>query len=116
MVNEPWREGMTRKTPSWLRASAYGLSMAAAALSGSAVVILGMRGGASGLSAILLAAAVPLAGFTWVLTLSMLDRNKRYRHRSVPHYPQHLNHRPGNDDNNPHHLARSADDDVTLLG
>ena len=111
-MNEPWREAEARQGPPWLRAATYGLSMAAAAFSGSAVVILGMSGGVSGWSAVLLAAAVPLAGFTWALTLSILDRNRHHHHRPVPYYPQHLNHRGGPDD----HLARSTDDDVTLSG
>ncbi|MCP3990541.1 MAG: hypothetical protein GY724_15795 [Actinomycetia bacterium] len=63
--------------------------MTAAAFSGSAVVILGMRGGVSGWSAVLLAAVVPLAGFAWALTLSIIDRDPS-RRRPVPYYPQHL--------------------------
>jgi hypothetical protein len=52
--------------------------MAAAALSGSAFVIGGLVAGASGWGAISLAAAVPLAGLLWVLTLTLLQRLHRY--------------------------------------
>ncbi len=88
-MNELWREAKPRPTSAGLRATAYALCMTAAAFSGSAVVILGMRGGVSGWSAVLLAAAVPSAGFAWALTLSIVDRDPS-RRRPVPHYPQHL--------------------------
>ncbi|MCP4221734.1 MAG: hypothetical protein GY773_00140 [Actinomycetia bacterium] len=88
-MNEPWSEAKPQPTSPWLRATAYASCMTAAAFSGSAVVILGMRGGVSGWSAVLLAAVVPLAGFAWALTLSIIDRNPS-RRRPVPYYPQHL--------------------------
>jgi hypothetical protein len=62
----------------WLWAAVYVCGMAAAALSGSAFVIGGLVAGASGWGAISLAAAVPLAGLLWVLTLTLLQRLHRY--------------------------------------
>ena len=52
----------------------YLLGMVAATVCGSAFVIGGMLGGASGWSAVVLAAVIPLAGLNWVLILSLHDK------------------------------------------
>lgn len=108
-MNEPWREAKPRPIPPWWRATAYALGMAAAAFSGSAVVILGMRGGVSGWSAVLLAAAVPLAGFTWALTLSILDRHPSV-YRPIPDHRRNLSRHDGPEEQE----ARSSDNVVVL--
>ena len=69
--------------PPWVSGLVYALGMTVAVISGSAFVIGGMVGGASGWSALVLAAAIPLAGLTWALTLSILHRGDA-RHRPVP--------------------------------
>ena len=56
------------------RTLVYVLAMVAATLTGSAFVIGGLVAGAQGLSAVLLAAAVPLAALLWAITLSLLQR------------------------------------------
>jgi predicted MFS family arabinose efflux permease len=51
------------------------LGMTTATVCGSAFVIGGMVGDASGWSAVLLAAAVPVAGLSWALVVSLGDRH-----------------------------------------
>lgn len=52
----------------------YLLGMATATLCGTAFVVGGLVAGASGLAAVALAAAVPVAGLLWAIALSVLHR------------------------------------------
>ena len=83
----------TRPTPLWLRALAYILCMTAAVVSCSAIVIGGILAGASGMSALVLAAAVPLVGLAWAVVLSYLHDSNR-RPPQGPSQPQPVTHLP----------------------
>ncbi len=55
-------------------ATAYLLGMVVVTMIGSAFVIGGLLAEAKGLSAIVLAAAMPAAGLLWAITLSVMNR------------------------------------------
>lgn len=63
----------TRRSGWWLRAVGYPLGIGLAIIGGSALVVVGMQTGRGGMSTVILAAAVPLAGLIWALTLSKLQ-------------------------------------------
>ena len=80
------------RRPRWLRGLVSMLCITAAVVSSSAFIIGGMLAGASGATALLLIAAVPLAGFFWALALSVLGgpRSPSTSQRQEP--PSHHEH------------------------
>ena len=64
----------------------YLLGMVGTTLCGTAFVVGGMLAGARGLTAVSLAAIVPLAGLLWAIVLSTIDREQQGRARRVTGY------------------------------
>ena len=69
----------------------YLLGMSVATVCGTAFVVGGMLAGARGLTAVALAAIIPIAGLLWALVLStidrgngLIDRNPTWRPASHP--------------------------------